>query len=166
MTDLTDLINDNFEKKFKYYYAIGTKLGEVVVEKEGYLKNHHKKFMLSLSKDFSSPQARLEELLNLLLEAEIPAPKLCNLFDADDKIKNQAVYCILNASMKALDDSAFDDLLSLKDAAIMFCKSESALKQAIARGKFQEGVDCKKYGKQWVFKLEALEREYGIENYK
>lgn len=158
---MVDLIKDNYEEKSKYYYAIGMELGKAVIKKEGSLKTHHRKFMLDLGKEYYSPQVKLEKLLNILLEAEISAPKLCDLFDADDKSKNQAVWCILNASMRPIEDPKFDGLISLKDASIMFCKSESALKQGISRGKFKEGIDCKKYGKQWVFKLEALEREYG-----
>lgn len=57
--------------------------------------------------------------------------------------------------------SKFDGLISLKDAANMFGKGESTLKEAIQRGKFKEGEDAKKFGKQWVFDIAALEREYG-----
>ena len=55
----------------------------------------------------------------------------------------------------------FQDLISLKDASIKFKKGESTLREGIARGKFTEDVDCKKFGKQWVFDIKALEREYG-----
>lgn len=55
----------------------------------------------------------------------------------------------------------FEGLISLKDASIKFEKGESTLREGIARGKFKEGVDCKKFGKQWIFDIMSLEREYG-----
>lgn len=55
----------------------------------------------------------------------------------------------------------FKGLISLKDASMKFEKAESTLREAISRGKFKEGIDCKKFGKQWVFDIKALEREYG-----
>ena len=58
-------------------------------------------------------------------------------------------------------DNVFDDLLSLSDAARLWGKEESSLRHGIARGKFHEGIDCKKFGKQWVFLRSALIREYG-----
>ncbi len=54
-------------------------------------------------------------------------------------------------------------LISLKEASEMFGKGESTLREGIARGKFKEGIDCKKFGKQWVFDIQALKREYGEE---
>lgn len=57
--------------------------------------------------------------------------------------------------------SKFDGLISLKEASDMFKKGESTLKEAIQRGKFKEGIDAKKFGKQWILDIEALEREYG-----
>lgn len=54
----------------------------------------------------------------------------------------------------------FEGLISLKDASNMFGKAESTLREGIARGKFEENIDCKKFGKQWVFDIKALEREY------
>lgn len=54
----------------------------------------------------------------------------------------------------------FDRLISLKDACDSYNKGESTLREAIARGKFKEGIDVKKFGKQWVFDMDALDREY------
>lgn len=55
----------------------------------------------------------------------------------------------------------FKRLVSLKEATEIFCKHESTLKTNIKNGKFVEGVDVRKFGKQWVFDIDALEREYG-----
>lgn len=55
----------------------------------------------------------------------------------------------------------FDKLISLKEASIIFNKHESTLKTNIKNGKFKENIDVKKFGKQWVFDIDALKREYG-----
>ena len=60
-----------------------------------------------------------------------------------------------------MDNGIFDSLISLGDAGRLWHKDEGTLRHAIARGKFKEGIDCKKFGKQWVFLRAALEREYG-----
>jgi len=58
-------------------------------------------------------------------------------------------------------NNPFDGLVSLSEAATMWGKEESGLRHAIARGKFKEGIDAKKFGKQWVIAISAMEREYG-----
>lgn len=60
-----------------------------------------------------------------------------------------------------MDSKVFDLLISLSDAGALYGKDEGNLRHAIARGKFVDGVDCKKFGKQWVFLKSALDREYG-----
>ena len=54
----------------------------------------------------------------------------------------------------------WDDLISLAEAAEEFKKGESTLRLNIRNGFFIEGVDCKKFGKQWVFSRKALEKKY------
>ena len=55
----------------------------------------------------------------------------------------------------------FDELLALNDAAKMWNKDDSTLRRHIQNKKFIDGVDVKKFGKQWVIKKEAMIREYG-----
>ncbi len=55
----------------------------------------------------------------------------------------------------------FEGLISLKEAAEVFGKDESTLRRNIKNEKFIEGIDVKKFGKQWVFHIKSLEREYG-----
>lgn len=55
----------------------------------------------------------------------------------------------------------FDGLLSFKEATDMWNLNESTLRKAVTYGKFKEGVDVKKFGKQWIVTIEAMEREYG-----
>lgn len=54
----------------------------------------------------------------------------------------------------------FEGLISLADATLIYNISERGLRKAIERGKLKEGIDAKKFGKQWVLDLSALEREY------
>lgn len=55
----------------------------------------------------------------------------------------------------------FDGLLSSKQATDAWGLSESALRKAISYGKLVDGVDAKKYGKQWIVTEDAMLREYG-----
>ena len=59
-----------------------------------------------------------------------------------------------------LENEKFKDLISLKDAAILFGRDESTLRRNIKNGLFKEWEDCIKFGKQWVFDIKALERVY------
>ena len=55
----------------------------------------------------------------------------------------------------------WDDLISLKEAAELFERDESTLRRSINNGILQEGIDCKKFGKQWVILRSSMERIYG-----
>ena len=63
-----------------------------------------------------------------------------------------------------LETNIFENIISLKEASEIFGKDESTLRRNIANGKFIEEIDCKKYGKQWVFNINALYREYGYKS--
>lgn len=58
-------------------------------------------------------------------------------------------------------ENRFDGLLSFKEATDTWGLNESTLRKAVSYGKLQEGVDVKKFGKQWIVTIEAMEREYG-----
>ena len=68
---------------------------------------------------------------------------------------------ILQIKEMDLETNIFENIISLKEASEIFEKDESTLRRNITNGKFIEGIDCKKYGKQWVFNINALYREYG-----
>lgn len=55
----------------------------------------------------------------------------------------------------------FYGLLALNEAAAMWGKSDGTLRTFIRSGKLVEGVDVKKFGKQWVITRAAMERLYG-----
>lgn len=55
----------------------------------------------------------------------------------------------------------FDGLMSFKEATDLWGLHESTLRKAVSYGKLQENIDVKKFGKQWIITIEAMEREYG-----
>ena len=55
----------------------------------------------------------------------------------------------------------FDGIMAFSDATQLWDLNESTLRKAVSYGKFIEGIDVCKYGKQWVVTREAMEREYG-----
>ena len=54
----------------------------------------------------------------------------------------------------------WDNLVSLKEAAELYNRDESTLRRAISNGLLKEGIDCKKFGKQWVILRSSMERVY------
>lgn len=54
----------------------------------------------------------------------------------------------------------WNELLSLKEAAELYNREESTLRRAIANGLLVEGIDCKKFGKQWVILRSSMEKVY------
>lgn len=58
-------------------------------------------------------------------------------------------------------ETPFDGLMAFSDATTLWELNESTLRKAISYGKLVEGVDVRKFGKQWVVSAEAMKREYG-----
>lgn len=61
-----------------------------------------------------------------------------------------------------MKENPFDGLMSFKEATDLWGLNESTLRKAVSYGKFEEGIDIKKFGKQWVITVAAMEREYGL----
>lgn len=57
--------------------------------------------------------------------------------------------------------NVFDNLLSFKEASQLWNLDDSTLRKAVANGKLVDGQDVKKFGKQWIITIEAMERIYG-----
>lgn len=55
----------------------------------------------------------------------------------------------------------FDRLIAFGDATDLWGLNESTLRKAVAYKKLVDGVDVKKFGKQWIVTRDAMEREYG-----
>ncbi len=58
-------------------------------------------------------------------------------------------------------NNSFDGLLAFSDASRIWNLNESTLRKALVYGKLKAGIDCCKYGKQWVVRKRAMIREYG-----
>ncbi|MBY6804393.1 DNA-binding protein [Clostridium botulinum] len=57
-------------------------------------------------------------------------------------------------------ENIWDKLLSLKEAAEKYNRDTSTLKRAISNGTLVEGIDCKKFGRDWVILISSLDRVY------
>lgn len=55
----------------------------------------------------------------------------------------------------------FEGLLSFSEATQKWNLKDSTLRKAVATGKLINGVDCKKFGRDWIVKESAMYREYG-----
>lgn len=60
-----------------------------------------------------------------------------------------------------INKNPFDGLMSLSEAASRWNRADATLRQAILRGKFNIGIDAKRFGKQWIITEDAMRREYG-----
>ena len=58
-------------------------------------------------------------------------------------------------------ETPFDGLMAFSDATALWNLNESTLRKAITYGKLVDGVDVRKFGKQWVVSMKAMCREYG-----
>ena len=59
-------------------------------------------------------------------------------------------------------NNSFTGLLAFGDASRIWKLNESTLRKALVYGKLKAGIDCCKYGKQWVITEKAMIREYGV----
>ena len=55
----------------------------------------------------------------------------------------------------------FEGIYSFAEATKLWNLKDSTLRKAVATGKLIENIDCKKFGRDWVVTIEAMEREYG-----
>ena len=59
-----------------------------------------------------------------------------------------------------MESGPFEKLLSLAEAAEIWRIDESTIRKAIAAGRLYEGLDCRKFGKQWVVTVDAMARVF------
>ena len=55
----------------------------------------------------------------------------------------------------------FEGLYSFADATKLWNLKDSTLRKAVTYGKLIEGIDCKKFGRDWIVTHDAMIREYG-----
>lgn len=56
---------------------------------------------------------------------------------------------------------AYNGMMPLQEAAVVWGVHDSTIRKAIAVGRFSLGVDARKFGKQWFVTKEAMDREFG-----
>ncbi|MBN1058593.1 hypothetical protein [Clostridium botulinum] len=57
-------------------------------------------------------------------------------------------------------ENIWDKLVSLKEASEKYNRDTSTLKRAISNGTLVEGIDCKKFGRDWAILISSLDRVY------
>ena len=63
-------------------------------------------------------------------------------------------------NMLDLQGGPFYELLSAAEAAEIWGIDPSAIRKAIIDGRLTEGLDCRKFGKQWVVTADAMHRVF------
>ena len=58
------------------------------------------------------------------------------------------------------NEKIWEKLMSLKEASEIYNRDTSTIKRAISNKTLIEGVDCKKFGRDWVILKSALDRVY------
>ncbi|PBF40833.1 hypothetical protein BGU48_10760 [Clostridioides difficile] len=137
----------------KELYNLGFKIGS-----ENVLSRNK---ILELNDEIYRYQDRnkaFEIILKAFMKLDIPMPaEIIENLDNYEVIVNFVVG-VYNGYIEQLNN--FSNFISLSDASKKYNKAESTLKQNIKNGKFVEGVDCRLFGKSWVFNIDSLEREY------
>ena len=93
---------------------------------------------------------------DLFAKAKIDAGGFGVVWNEDIDLSANEIW----ANGKTLENS-FNGLMAFSDASTIWNLNESTLRKALSYGKLKAGVDCCKYGKQWVITTEAMYREYG-----
>lgn len=70
----------------------------------------------------------------------------------------------MDPDMLDMKDGPFWKLLSFAEAAEIWGLDQSALRKAVTAGRLQPGRDCRKFGKQWVVTVDAMQRLYHYNN--
>lgn len=68
---------------------------------------------------------------------------------------------MINADYHTLKFGPFAGLLSLSEAAEIWEIDDSSIRKAISSKRLREGVDCRKFGKQWVVTAQAMSACFG-----
>lgn len=67
----------------------------------------------------------------------------------------------MDVNMLDMQGGPFAELLSFAEAAEIWKKDQSTLRHAVLNGRLKVGIDCRKFGKQWVVTADAMHREFG-----
>lgn len=62
---------------------------------------------------------------------------------------------------QSYNNGPFEGLFSIAEAAYLWRKDESTIRKAISSGRLIPGIDCRKFGKQWVVTYWAMFIHFG-----
>ncbi|MFL8710807.1 hypothetical protein Q3304_08575 [Clostridioides sp. GD02377] len=138
----------------KELYDLGFKVGSSNV------LSQHQILTISDALHRGDKNKALEIILKAFMRLEMTVPK--ELFDSLDNylVAVNFIFGLHNGQHSF--STNFSNFISLSDASKKYNKAESTLRENIRNGKFTKDVDCKLFGKTWVFNINALEREYGV----
>lgn len=54
----------------------------------------------------------------------------------------------------------WSQLISMSQAEELYEREKSTIKRAISNGTIKEGIDCNKFGRDWVFYKPSMDRVY------
>ena len=93
---------------------------------------------------------------DLFAKAKVDAGGYCVVWNEALDLSSDEIW----ANGETINNS-FNGLLAFGDASRIWDLNESTLRKALVYGKIKAGIDCCKYGKQWVITEKAMIREYG-----
>lgn len=90
-------------EKTKHYYTLGLNLGKEISKKGGKLETKYKNLIRNLDTGiFRTPKDKFNELVEIMLMADVYIPNLPELYLSSDKERTTALHLILNACAKAI----------------------------------------------------------------
>lgn len=63
-----------------------------------------------------------------------------------------------------MNEFDWSQLISMAEAEELYGRDKSTIKRAISSGKITEGVDCRKFGRDWVFYKHNMDIIYKLKS--
>ncbi|MDV9723697.1 hypothetical protein RHG08_20630 [Clostridioides difficile] len=139
----------------KEIYNMGFEIGKTKVLSVGKL------LQLNSACRMQDRNTILSILLPAYLGARISFPE--ELFMNVENIEFMLCYQIGLVAGNAKENATFDGFISLADASERFNVPQATILSAIKRGAFKIDEDCRKIGRDWIFKVSSLQDKYGVE---
>ncbi|HGM3588162.1 TPA: hypothetical protein ACKOVF_003317 [Clostridioides difficile] len=139
----------------KEIYDMGFEIGKTKVLSVGKL------LQLNSACRMQDRNTILSILLPAYLGAKISFPE--ELFMNVENIEFMLCYQIGLVAGNAKENATFDGFISLADASERFNVPQATILSAIKRGAFKIDEDCRKIGRDWIFKVSSLQDKYVVE---
>ena len=159
-----DILDLNCEiKKFRGTKKVKTNLG---FDAEFKLSDNRRSIDFTLK----VPEKFFEEKLVdgvLCDKLDLDSDEFCELRSDVEQDARESIQAFLEKNDLLIDTEKFNtnillnDVMTLKEAALLYGKATNTLRFNIQNGFFKEGIDCRKSGGTWIILKSALDREYG-----